>query len=172
MRANHKILLLFIYKKVIFNEKKISAVCHLSTNLINRMTLLTFNQKSSFFQVKVFLILMSVPLFLELSGWFPSGKLHTNFWLLFTFEVQFFLFWLVDLVFQIFFQDFESSSQIPSGSSHTSFWLFSLETYFFCVLIMLWSWTIGKPQAVFWWKVFLLLLDTFFYNEKRTTFSS
>jgi hypothetical protein len=52
---------LFINKKVIFDEKKISvgvgppsAVCRLSTNFVIRITFFPFNPDTSPFQVKVF----------------------------------------------------------------------------------------------------------------------
>jgi hypothetical protein len=51
---------LFIDKKVIFDEKKISvgsprrAVCRLSTNFVIRITFFPFNLDTSPFQVKVF----------------------------------------------------------------------------------------------------------------------
>jgi hypothetical protein len=45
---------LFIDEKVIFDEKKISAVCRLSTNFVIRITFFPFNLDTSPFQVKVF----------------------------------------------------------------------------------------------------------------------
>jgi hypothetical protein len=51
---------LFIDKKVVFDEKKISvgppsAVCRLSTNFVIRIIFFPFNLDTSPFQVKVFL---------------------------------------------------------------------------------------------------------------------
>jgi hypothetical protein len=45
---------LFIDKKVIFDEKKISVICRLSANFAIHITFFHFNLDTSPFQVKVF----------------------------------------------------------------------------------------------------------------------